>query len=120
MTTTTNALSAQARGPLTALRNSTTRDELFAGLCILACANGLWGRVMLALREGGWFESGHEQAVREATDVENHDERVRAIRTMLAEETRLGMLVGVAVGFELARELDRPPTTPTPDPRQED
>jgi uncharacterized membrane-anchored protein YhcB (DUF1043 family) len=24
---------------------------------------------------------------------------------MLAEETRLGMLVGVAVGFELAREL---------------
>ena len=27
------------------------------------------------------------------------------MRTMLAEETRLGMLVGVAVGFELAREL---------------
>jgi hypothetical protein len=24
---------------------------------------------------------------------------------MMAEETRLGMLVGVAVGFELAREL---------------
>jgi hypothetical protein len=24
---------------------------------------------------------------------------------LLAEETRLGMLVGVAIGFELAREL---------------
>ena len=27
------------------------------------------------------------------------------MRTLLAEETRLGMLVGVAVGFELSREL---------------
>ncbi len=36
-------------------------------------------------------------------------ERVRAVQTMLAEETRLGMLVGVAVGFELARELAREP-----------
>ena len=27
------------------------------------------------------------------------------MRTLLAEETRLGMLVGVAVGFELARTL---------------
>jgi exosortase/archaeosortase family protein len=54
VTTTTNALSAQARGPVTALQNSTTRDELFAGLCILACANGVWGRVIMAVREGGW------------------------------------------------------------------
>jgi len=29
------------------------------------------------------------------------------VRTLLAEETRLGMLVGVAVGWELARELDQ-------------
>lgn len=27
---------------------------------------------------------------------------------LVAEETRLGMLVGVAVGLELARELDHP------------
>ena len=33
------------------------------------------------------------------------DERVRAVRTLVAEETRLGMLVGVAVGLELAEEL---------------
>ena len=30
---------------------------------------------------------------------------MRAVRTLLAEETRLGMIVGVAVGFELARAL---------------
>jgi hypothetical protein len=34
------------------------------------------------------------------------DERTRAVRTLLAEETRLGMLIGVAVGWELARELE--------------
>jgi exosortase/archaeosortase family protein len=50
-----NELSAQTREPLVVLRNSTTRDELFAGLCILACANGLWGRVIMAVREAGWW-----------------------------------------------------------------
>jgi hypothetical protein len=60
-----------------------------------------------ALEEGGWFDLGHNQAVREAAASDDVQERVRAVRTMLAEETRLGMLVGVAVGFELARELDR-------------
>ena len=58
-----------------------------------------------ALAEGGWFEQAHEQAVREATGEEDAEVRARAVRTLVAEETRLGMLVGVAVGFELAREL---------------
>ena len=61
-----------------------------------------------ALDEGGWFDTAHSQAVREATGVDDFSERVRAVQTMLAEETRLGMLVGVAVGFELARELGAP------------
>ena len=34
-------------------------------------------------------------------------ERVAAVRTLMAEEARLGMMVGVAVGYELARELER-------------
>jgi hypothetical protein len=63
-----------------------------------------------ALEDGGWFDVGHSQAVREATAHDDVGERVRAVRTMLAEETRLGMLVGVAVGFELARELAQPQT----------
>jgi exosortase/archaeosortase family protein len=55
VTTSSNGLSAQTRGPLAVLQKSTTRDELFAGLCILACANGLWGRVIIAVREAGWW-----------------------------------------------------------------
>jgi hypothetical protein len=65
-------------------------------------------RVLItALEEGGWFDLGHNQAVREASGLDDLGERIRAVQTMLAEETRLGMLVGVAVGFELARELAR-------------
>ena len=60
-----------------------------------------------ALSEGGWFDSGHEQAVTEAAEVSDAADRVTQLKTLLAEETRLGMLVGVAVGFELARELGR-------------
>jgi hypothetical protein len=58
-----------------------------------------------ALDEGGWFDSGHNQAVSEAAGQEDPGQRMRDVQTLLAEETRLGMLVGVAVGFELAREL---------------
>jgi hypothetical protein len=59
-----------------------------------------------ALEEGGWFGPAHEQVVREACLQDDAEARVRSVRTLIAEETRLGMLVGVAVGFELARELD--------------
>ena len=60
-----------------------------------------------ALREGGWFDEAHEAHVRRvATDPDEH-ERLAGVRALLAEETRMGMLVGVAVGWELARELDR-------------
>jgi hypothetical protein len=61
-----------------------------------------------ALAEGGWFGQAHEQAVREAAGEVDAELRARAVRTLIAEETRLGMLVGVAVGFELARELAAP------------
>lgn len=59
-----------------------------------------------ALEEGGWFGQAHEQQVRQAATAFDEEERVTALRTLLAEETRLGMLVGAAVGFELARELE--------------
>jgi hypothetical protein len=60
-----------------------------------------------ALAEGGWFDLGHSQAVRQAAGTEDPLEREREVQTLVAEETRLGMLVGVAVGFELSRELDK-------------
>jgi len=65
-----------------------------------------------ALDEGGWFDLGHNQAVHEAAGHDDVAVRLRAVRTMLVEETRLGMLVGVAVGFELARELAGGPDGP--------
>jgi hypothetical protein len=58
-----------------------------------------------ALAEGGWFGQAHEAQVQRAIDLPDEDERARAVRTLVAEETRLGMLVGVAVGLELAHEL---------------
>jgi hypothetical protein len=58
-----------------------------------------------ALDEGGWFGDAHESQVRQAASADDEARRATAIRTLLAEETRMGMLVGVAVGWELAREL---------------
>jgi hypothetical protein len=78
---------------------------------VMRAAPSLQKMLAAALDEGGWFDAGHERAVREAAGLEDSDERVRALRTLVAEETRLGMLVGVAVGFELARELDSASTT---------
>jgi hypothetical protein len=58
-----------------------------------------------ALEEGGWFGEAHDSQVLKAATTPDEDERLRAVRTLLAEETRMGMLVGVAVGWELALEL---------------
>ncbi len=62
-----------------------------------------------ALHAGGWFGQAQESQVRQAASAEDQNERVMALRTLLAEETRLGMLVGVAIGWELARELELRP-----------
>lgn len=59
-----------------------------------------------AIDQGGWFDDAHGQAVREAAGGPDPGARVRAVQALIAEETRLGMFVGVAVGLELARELD--------------
>ena len=61
-----------------------------------------------ALNAGGWFGGAHESQVRQAAAPEDERERMAALRTLLAEETRMGMLVGVAVGWELHKELDSP------------
>ena len=60
-----------------------------------------------AMQEGGWFGEAHESQVQAAATAAEEADRAERIRTLLAEETRMGMLVGVAVGFELARELDK-------------
>ncbi len=60
-----------------------------------------------ALDAGDWFGTAHRKAVLEAAGTADPDERMRRVHTLIAEETRVSMLVGVAVGLELARELDR-------------
>jgi hypothetical protein len=70
-------------------------------------APGLQHVLNEALAEGGWFSGAHEALLSQAASSEDPEERLRAVRTLVAEETRLGMLVGVAVGLELAHELMR-------------
>jgi hypothetical protein len=102
-----------------------TNDELDAAVAQLADPSRLGEAQDLVMRaapslqkvlaagiaEGGWFDSAHNQAVREAIAEPDPEARLRAVRTLLTEETRLGMLVGVAVGFELLRTLNA--TEPT-------
>lgn len=59
-----------------------------------------------ALDVDGYFSQLRENEVSNAVGQDDLAERTRAVRTLLAEETRLGMLIGVAVGWELARELE--------------
>ncbi len=72
-------------------------------------APGLQRVLNEALSEGGWFGSAHEAQVAQAALSSDPEERLMAVRTLIAEETRLGMLVGVAVGLELAHELMQTP-----------
>lgn len=76
-------------------------------------APSLAGVLDAALAQGGWFGPAHEELLRRASDETDPGERLAAVRAAVDEQTRLGMLVGVAVGFELARELaySNPSTT---------
>jgi hypothetical protein len=55
---------------------------------------------------GGLLDTVQAQQVRDAAGHANPADRMAAISGLMAEESRLGMLVGVAVGWELARELE--------------
>jgi AraC-like DNA-binding protein len=61
-----------------------------------------------ALEEADWFGSAHLEQVRQAAFTEDPHEREVAVRTLVAEETRVSMLIGVAVGMELADLLEHP------------
>jgi hypothetical protein len=60
-----------------------------------------------ALEAGGWFGAEHESEIAAVSAIADIHERLDAVRTLVSRETRVGMLVGVAVGFELHRELHR-------------
>jgi hypothetical protein len=67
-----------------------------------------------ALAEGGWFGESHEAEALRAATVPDPEERIAAVKTLLAEEARMGMMVGVAVGWALHEVM-----TDTPDPEGE-
>jgi hypothetical protein len=58
-----------------------------------------------ALESADWFGSAHQAEVLRAAGAADPDERIAAVRTLVAEETRVSMLVGVAVGLELGHLL---------------
>ena len=60
-----------------------------------------------ALGAGGWFGESHEAEVLKAATDPDDEARLVAIRTLLAEEARMGMMVGVAVGWALAERLSQ-------------
>ena len=59
-----------------------------------------------ALHSAGWFDSAHQAEVLKAAGRPDPDERLAAVQALVAEETRVSMLIGVAVGYELANVLN--------------
>ena len=58
-----------------------------------------------ALAEENWFDTAHQQQVLEAAGKADIEQRLQAVQTLLAEEIRVTMMIGAAVGFELAHQL---------------
>lgn len=72
-----------------------------------------------ALAEGGWFGESHEAELLRAATTPDSEERLSAVRTLLAEEARMGMMVGVAVGWALKDELNKNEGSESEDPKGE-
>ena len=74
-------------------------------------APGLHKILLDALGSGGWSADDDAREIDRSLAAADPRE---AVTTLVAEQARLAMLVGVAVGMELARELDldgEPPLT---------
>jgi hypothetical protein len=92
-----------------AIEALTDRERFREAESVVAAAAPKLQRILAdALETGGWFGEAHEAEVRKAATAATDDERMTAVRTLLAEEARMGMMVGVAVGWALAEELQRP------------
>ena len=71
-----------------------------------AAAPSLQAILDQALEAADWFGSAHRAQVMEATGLQDTMERLDAVQRLIAEETRVSMLIGVAVGYELAYVLN--------------
>jgi hypothetical protein len=95
----------QIEAAVAALSGPGRFDE--AEAIVLRAAPGLQKILAEALGSEGWFAESHETELRKALEIADDAERATALRTLLAEETRMGMLIGVAVGWALSQELNR-------------
>jgi hypothetical protein len=75
---------------------------------VSANAPALSGILEEALAAADWFGAAHQAAVLEAAGKPEIEARLAAVRQLIAEETRVAMLIGAAVGLELAHELSDP------------
>jgi hypothetical protein len=96
---------AEIDAAIEALSDPGRLDE--AQRLVAAKAPQLQGILDQAMEAADWFGSAHEAEVLKAAGRPDPDERVAAVRTLVAEETRVSMLVGVAVGYELAQMLTK-------------
>jgi hypothetical protein len=94
---------AEVEAAIEALADPARLEE--AQRLVGANAPGLQRILNEALAAADWFGSAHQAAVLDAAGKPDVDERLAAVRTLIAEETGVSMLIGVAVGYELAHEL---------------
>jgi hypothetical protein len=86
-------------------------------------APGLYRILVEALGSGGWNAEDDAREIDKALAANDAAAVRNSLGALLGEQTRVAMLVGVAVGIELARELDidhrdgdEPPLTITQTP----
>ncbi|MDQ2701107.1 MAG: hypothetical protein M3Y23_07240 [Actinomycetota bacterium] len=72
---------------------------------VAAVAPDLQKVLVTALGSGGWFGESHQSETLKAATMPDEEQRLTAIRALLSEETHMGMMVGVAVGWALRSEL---------------
>jgi hypothetical protein len=96
---------AEIDAAIEALSDPARLDE--AQRLVQSRAPQLQGILDQALEAADWFGSAHQAEVLKAAGQADPDERVAAVRMLVAEETRLSMLVGVAVGYELGQMLKK-------------
>jgi hypothetical protein len=85
---------------------------------VAAAAPGLQRVLAEALAAGGWFGESHRAELERIAAIPEERKRAAEIDLLLAEETRISMMVGVAVGWALAAELG--PPNPNPNAREQE
>ena len=94
-----------------AIEALTDRERFREAESVVGAAAPKLQRVLAsAMEEGGWFRETHDDEVHKAATAPDEEERMTAVRTLLAEEARMGMMVGVAVGWALHEELSKDET----------